>query len=292
MYFDKKYKTIFVAQKYTFWHLREANKMTQQELLEAAKQGDPMAMCAVGDMCGNEYFNNTNKDGLEQAEEWYGKVIETNSEYVIYALDKLSKLKAIYARAYIGVMNNQVTADAEEDWEEVLKLAERIVKMLNDGVPGAQRVDRDKAVKFYYDVRYEVALCNYELKNYQLAIQLTKNIDIKKYKIIYWNSMGSMNKVDEAYAVKQLEFIYGDTEYGEAAKSANEEKLYFVSAVVMSCIYREGNAFNGFEKNINRIVKILNFVKNYLKNDGLKELLDEELAHYKQGFLGNWKYIQ
>ena len=60
----------------------------------------------------------------------------------------------------------------------------------------------------------------------------------------------------------------------------------------MSCIYREGNAFNGFEKNINRSVKILNFVKNYLKNDGLKELLDEELAHYKQGFLGNWKYIQ
>ena len=155
---------------------------------------------------------------------------------------------------------------------------------MNVGVAGAQRVDKDKAIRLYYDAKYEVALCNYVLENFQLAMQLTEKIDAKRYRIIYWNSLAEMNKEKYVYAIKQLEFIYGDTEYGEAVKGINEEIVYAITALRLSSMYRE------IEKDLNKSVKVLNFVKNYFKNESLIERVDGELAHYKQGILGNWKY--
>lgn len=258
--------------------------MTQQELLEAIKKGDPMAMCIAGDVCVDEFFKNHDAEkSLLTAEKWYEKAAKTDSEYFVYALYKLSTIKAIWAKAYMEV--TKIGVEAEEKWEEVLKLSEKVINMLNDGVAGAQRVDKDKAIRHYYDVKYEVALCNYVLENFQLAMQLTEKIDAKRYRIIYWNSLAEMNKEKYVYAIKQLEFIYGDTEYGEAVKGINEEIVYAITALRLSSMYRE------IEKDLNKSVKVLNFVKNYFKNESLIERVDGELAHYKQGFLGSWKYI-
>ena len=52
--------------------------MTQQELLEAIKKGDPMAMCIAGDVCVDEFFKNHDAERARDVmEQHLGGSIET-----------------------------------------------------------------------------------------------------------------------------------------------------------------------------------------------------------------------
>ena len=86
------------------------------------------------------------------------------------------------------------------------------------------------------------------------------------------------------YAWQQFKFIDGDVEYASAPKAKYEEKIYTVAVLLLSQLYRQGS-------NLEKSVNLLNFVKSYLTNEGMLELVDEELRHYQKKMLGGYKYV-
>ncbi len=256
-----------------------------QEILEKnlkmAEQGNPKAMCILGDTELKIYLSNREKDKCNAAKAWYEKAAEIKSEYQLYALNRILNIKIMFALAGVGVNSNKIDDFIKKEWQEAFELSKRCVVMANNGVQGVEHINKKALFKSYYRTRYMVALCDYELKNYQDCILMTENVNRTEYKILYWNSMLYANRINAVYACEQLETVLKDSTYGEVLKSFLEEKEYFNTANMLSYAYREGEKF-GIKKDIDKSKNILNFVRGYLKYDTFKELADKQLACYKK----------
>lgn len=262
--------------------------MTLEEAKQMAEQGDIGAMCSLGDF----YIKQNTGDSIEEAAKWYEMAAEKN---VIYAIHMTVLSKKILAYAGLQIVDgSEMGWDfVKKDWEEVYDWASREMKMLNDEVPGSEQIDRGKAIGNYNDAVYHLALCNYQLKNHQVVVSLLKDNNEKRAKVLYGSALFDMANYDNEYeyALQQFKFIDGDVEYASAKKSRYEEKVYTVSALVLSQLYRQGLGEKGAAPNLEKAVKLLNFVKSYLTNDGMKELVDEELQHYQKKLFGGYKYV-
>ena len=188
-----------------------------------------------------------------------------------------------------------VTPIAEKYCEycDAKKAVEEAIEMLDDNVPGSEKIDIKQAVENYNDAIYYLALCNYELRNYDVVITLLKDIDDKRARILYGSALFDTANYDDEYeyAWQQFKFIDGDVEYASAPKAKYEEKIYTVAVLLLSQLYRQGLGEKHTKSNLEKSVNLLNFVKSYLTNEGMLELVDEELRHYQKKMLGGYKYV-
>ena len=144
--------------------------------------------------------------------------------------------------------------------------------------------------------KYERAICvMYDLSGMQLGEEklLLKDIDDKRARILYGSALFDTANYDDEYeyAWQQFKFIDGDVEYASAPKAKYEEKIYTVAVLLLSQLYRQGLGEKHTKSNLEKSVNLLNFVKSYLTNEGMLELVDEELRHYQKKMLGGYKYV-
>ena len=240
--------------------------MTIEEAKQMADQGDIGAMCSLGDF----YIKQNTGEGIKEASKWYELAARKNVIYAIHMTDFVKK-----------------------NWEEVYDWASQEIEMLDDNVPGSEKIDIKQAVENYNDAIYYLALCNYELRNYDVVITLLKDIDDKRARILYGSALFDTANYDDEYeyAWQQFKFIDGDVEYASAPKAKYEEKIYTVAVLLLSQLYRQGLGEKHTKSNLEKSVNLLNFVKSYLTNEGMLELVDEELRHYQKKMLGGYKYV-
>ena len=133
----------------------------------------------------------------------------------------------------------------------------------------------------------------YAVNNPGVVITLLKDIDDKRARILYGSALFDTANYDDEYeyAWQQFKFIDGDVEYASAPKAKYEEKIYTVAVLLLSQLYRQGLGEKHTKSNLEKSVNLLNFVKSYLTNEGMLELVDEELRHYQKKMLGGYKYV-
>ena len=227
--------------------------MTIEEAKQMATQGDIGAMCSLGDF----YIKQNTGEGIKEASKWYES--EESVDFV------------------------------KKNWEEVYDWALKEIEMLDDNVPGSEKIDKKQALENYNDAIYYLALCNYELRNYDVVITLLKHIDDKRARILYGSALFDTANCDDEYeyAWQQFKFIDGDVEYASAPKAKYEEKVYTVTVLLLSQLYRLGLGEKHTKSDLEKSVNLLNFVKSYLTNEGMLELVDEELRHYQKKCLAD-----
>lgn len=260
--------------------------MTLEEVEQRAKQGDVEAMCSLGAY----FFDGKTHEAKRLGEIWYEKAAKRNHPFAVYMT---VRIKNINAYALLHATHNHRTAI--DDWIEAYKWACRLIDLLNAETPGTEKIDRESAIQSYADATYFLAMCNFRLQNYQEAADLLQNIITeKRAKILFGEVLMDMaDSDDEMYdAIRQFRFIDGDVEYATAVKGFLEGVEYTVSAITLSHSYREGWADSSAKPSIEKAIKLLNFVKLYLKDDGLKEVVDEELQHYKKNLFGRYSYVK
>lgn len=262
--------------------------MTLEEVKQLAEQGDIGAMCSLGDF----YIKQNTGEGITEAAKWYEMAAERNVVYAVH-MAVLAKKILSYAGLQIADGSELGWNYIKKDWQETYDWALREMRMLNDKVAGAEKIDRDQAIANYNDALYHLALCNYEQKNYKEVVSLLKDKNEKRAKILYGSALLDMANYDDEYqyAFQQFKFIDGDVEYASARKSKYEEKVYAVAALALSQTYRLGLGKNDVKPDMEKSVKLLSFVRTYLANAGMKDLVDEELQHYQKKMFGGYKYV-
>ena len=216
---------------------------------------------------------------------------------VIYAIHMTVLSKKILAYSGLQVVAGYESEESvdfvKKNWEEVYDWASQEIEMLDDNVPVSEKINIKQAVENYNDAIYYLALCNYELRNYDVVITLLKDIDDKRARILYGSALFDTANYDDEYeyAWQQFKFIDGDVEYASAPKAKYEEKIYTVAVLLLSQLYRQGLGEKHTKSNLEKSVNLLNFVKSYLTNEGMLELVDEELRHYQKKMLGGYKYV-
>ena len=98
--------------------------MTIEEAKQMATQGDIRAMCSLGDF----YIKQNTGEGIREASKWYELAARKN---VIYAI-------------HITVLSKKILAD----W------ASHEIEMLDDNVPGSEKIDIKQALENYNDAIY------------------------------------------------------------------------------------------------------------------------------------------
>lgn len=131
------------------------------------------------------------------------------------------------------------------------------------------------------------------LGNFPKVLELLENTSSMRDRILLCRALikTANAEYEFANALKSLATINGYIEYASTKKLLLEEYVYATSAVVLSNAYREGAIEGDGKSNMENAINVLKFVRNYLGSEALQTFIDEELAHYKQGMFGNWKYI-
>ena len=264
--------------------------MTIEEAKQMADQGDIGAMCSLGDF----YIKQNTGEGIKKASKGYELAARKNVIYAIHMTVLSKKILAYSGLQVVAGYESEESVDfVKKNWEEVYDWASQEIEMLDDNVPGSEKIDIKQAVENYNDAIYYLALCNYELRNYDVVITLLKDIDDKRARILYGSALFDTANYDDEYeyAWQQFKFIDGDVEYASAPKAKYEEKIYTVAVLLLSQLYRQGLGEKHTKSNLEKSVNLLNFVKSYLTNEGMLELVDEELRHYQKKMLGGYKYV-
>ena len=259
--------------------------MEVEEAKRKAEQGDALSMCLLGD-----YYFKQNEN--EEAFKWYRMAVDVNYEYSLYAVNKIVIIEQMYVITTFMFVGIQITEHELEICQDAYDWSAYEMQLIKDGAPGVERIDRETAVELYDDSVYYVALCNYMLGNFSKVVELLENTSSTRDGILLCRAL--LKTVNERYefmgALKSLATINGYVEYASAKKLLLEEYVYATSAVVLSNAYREGAIEGDGKSNIENAINVLKFVRKYLESEALKKVIDDELANYKQGMFGNWKY--
>ena len=260
--------------------------MEIEEAKQKAEQGDALSMCLLGD-----YYFKQKED--EEAFKWYRMAVDVNSEYSPYAVNKIVIIEQMDVLATFMFVGMQITEHELEICQYAYEWSAYEIQLIKDGAPGIEKIDKEKAVEFYNDSVYYVALCNYMLGNFPKVLELLENTSSMRDRILLCRALikTANAEYEFANALKSLATINGYIEYASTKKLLLEEYVYATSAVVLSNAYREGAIEGDGKSNMENAINVLKFVRNYLGSEALQTFIDEELAHYKQGMFGNWKYI-
>ena len=148
--------------------------MTIEEAKQMADQGDIGAMCSLGDF----YIKQNTGEGIKEASKWYELAARKNVIYAIHMTVLSKKILAYSGLQVVAGYESEESVDfVKKNWEEVYDWASQEIEMLDDNVPGSEKIDIKQAVENYNDAIYYLALCNYELRNYDVVITLLKDID-------------------------------------------------------------------------------------------------------------------
>ena len=119
--------------------------MTIEEAKQMTTQGDIRAMCSLGDF----YIKQNTGEGIREASKWYELAARKN---VIYAIHITVLSKKILAYSDLQVVAG--SEESVENWEEVYDWASHEIEMLDDNVPGSEKIDIKQALENYNDAIY------------------------------------------------------------------------------------------------------------------------------------------
>ena len=109
-----------------------------------ATQGDIRAMCSLGDF----YIKQNTGEGIREASKWYELAARKNVIYAIHI--------TVLSKKILAYSDLQVVAGSEEsvDFIKVYDWASHEIEMLDDNVPGSEKIDIKQALENYNDAIY------------------------------------------------------------------------------------------------------------------------------------------
>ena len=115
--------------------------MTIEEAKQMATQGDIRAMCSLGDF----YIKQNTGEGIREASKWYELAARKNVIYAIHI--------TVLSKKILAYSDLQVVAGSEESVDFIKKIGKKI-EMLDDNVPGSEKIDIKQALENYNDAIY------------------------------------------------------------------------------------------------------------------------------------------
>ena len=123
--------------------------MTIEEAKQMATQGDIRAMCSLGDF----YIKQNTGEGIREASKWYELAARKNVIYAIH-ITVLSKKILAYSDLQVVAGSEESVDFIKKNWEEVYDWASHEIEMLDDNVPGSEKIDIKQALENYNDAIY------------------------------------------------------------------------------------------------------------------------------------------
>ena len=122
--------------------------MTIEEAKQMADQGDIGAMCSLGDF----YIKQNTGEGIKEASKWYELAARKNVIYAIHMTVLSKKILAYSGLQVVAGYESEESVDfVKKNWEEVYDWASQEIEMLDDNVPGSEKIDIKQAVENYND---------------------------------------------------------------------------------------------------------------------------------------------
>ena len=123
--------------------------MTIEEAKQMATQGDIRAMCSLGDF----YIKQNTGEGIREASKWYELAARKNVIYAIH-ITVLSEKILAYSDLQVVAGSEESVDFIKKNWEEVYDWASHEIEMLDDNVPGSEKIDIKQALENYNDAIY------------------------------------------------------------------------------------------------------------------------------------------
>ena len=125
--------------------------MTIEEAKQMATQGDIGAMCSLGDF----YIKQNTGEGIKEASKWYELAARKNVIYAIHMTVLSKKILAYSGLQVVAGYESEESVDfVKKNWEEVYDWASHEIEMLDDNVPGSEKIDIKQALENYNDAIY------------------------------------------------------------------------------------------------------------------------------------------
>jgi len=254
--------------------------MTLEEAINRASSGDAQCMIIVGDFFGiNEELQPDER--YKQALPWYEKAASVGSPD---GADRAMMIYDIY-----GAISKEIGAwdRAVDDYSQAYTYANMILKNQN-----LNREFVDSTIKKKQEYCYQIALCNFRIKNKVLALNLTTNSpELKKYtKAIMLRAVCAFEIAetdDDLYEAQQLLDIYESYDLEpvfSVIQDETEELTLSLGYVYLSIFFHNNDA--------TRAYNIVSSGYDAVHLGMAKEFLVKELNHYKKKLFSGFQYIE
>ena len=254
--------------------------MDRDELIELANGGNIEAMIHLA----KGYFGESNVNGGLM---WAEKAAEHDS----------------YDGRYLVVLAKSVMMTAEtelEFWDamyrssKIIQLHANILKEAH--VCGKNRLSESALEEIDQKLReahYHEALYFHFGKDegkagYQKITEILSQPESAKEEALCGVGCIQTGRFEEAF--NHWEVVFNDDEYRRASKSQTEQSIYAASMLIFSNFFRDGLR-NKCSVDLDAAVSILQKSIDGLENEGMKNMLIEELKRYKRKLFGGWKYV-
>ncbi len=256
--------------------------MTIEEIIEKANKGDIECMILLGDSISkNESIDTAKK--FELALPWYEKAAEAGNTNGAY---KSMFIHGMYgfAKINIGI------------WD---KAADHFLKAFGYAKQVLSNPDLDVQVEYSSRQNqqvycYQLAYCHYWMGNTKLAYNLSiKSPEAENYvKAKMLGAICAFDIVAETgadFSVAESLLSIFDTYNLEPVfstiKDSIEEVVLSRGYIYLSTLYR-------LKKDTTKAFNVLTSGKNAIHADGARELLENELIHYKPKLFGGYQYVE
>lgn len=277
------------------YNTKGEEKMILEEEIKKAEQGNIGAMCRIGD----HYRRKIIEEGYEQEYEemalkYYKMAGEGGELYGMYwfvEMGNISVMAELSFAFHIGIQRGMERCEVIYEWsEKALSCIEKY------GSSNEEMINRDMILSELYLASYHLALCYFfmdmELEVEQLISRIDKQnrgVEVNlllAVNIIMGGSDGA-SRYQEAYNL--LLEMEDNVEFAQRKKMEMEEDVYVFAAGFLATYFR--GAFLNMTPDLNRSVKVLNFVKDNLQYEDRKAVLEKELRCYHKKLFGGYKYV-
>lgn len=268
--------------------------MILEEELKKAGQGSIEAMCTIGDYYRTKIFEEGYKQEYEEmALKYYRMAGEGGELYGMYWFVEMGNISVTAELAFafrVGIQRSMERCEEIYEWsEKALYCIEKY------GSSNENMINRDMILSQVYLAAYRLALCYFFTDKKIEVEQLISRID-KKNRGIEVNLLLAVNIMMEGGDPSRYQEVYDllleiedNIEFAQSEKMEVEESVYAFAAMVLSAYFR--GAFLNMTPDLNRSVKVLNFVKDNLQYEDRKAVLEKELRCYHKKLFGGYKYV-
>ncbi len=236
---------------------------------KAAEEGDADACIEVGKWI---YEQKQNAQGMREANKWYEMAANLGHPQG-YRMVILGK--KVFAHATTQMAAYQ---EAGEAWNEIADWADKMRKLIN-----CSDDDIAFAEDEFFDACYHVGVCMVCADQADSAYNMFKNVDNVKVNVLKGAAI-KINSGEDLINSYQLLSGLEDLEYISMIGDKAEEIVAALGALRISAYYRlikndSDQAFSSLDK-----------VANALDDGTGKNIIVDEMQHYKKGLFGGYKY--
>lgn len=203
--------------------------------------------------------------------------------------------------AIAAIQSGKISAKLKKElfeWEEAEQRYKEIVEQVNKVFEIEEDLsDEERAELFsaFDDAIYNIAFARYVDEDYSGAIDLLTSAkpDLLKAKILLGTLLNRLASKGHGvdYFVKSAPLLgileQQEEQVWQEDIDSMDDMMLGGAYLFLSMLYRYGF---GVKKDLHHAFEILQRGLQRVEDEGRRELLTQEMSHYKKGFFGGWEY--